>query len=137
MDITTSSYINIVVWGENREVAAKLAGDFTETQESNDSWSGNYQGSIIKVFIRHPDGSISGSPLGVTDILIIHLSSSGSPYIEQAKTYINLRKGIPFKFITSEDDLTDLAKQNDCEFINYSVINNEETRNKIVLSVRQ
>jgi len=136
MDITASSCINIVVWGENMEVATKLAENLIGVQESNYSWSANYQGSTIKAFIRHPESSISGSPVGVTDILIVHLSGIGSSFLEQAKTYINLRKGIPFKFITSEENLSEWAKQNDCEFINYSLINTEETKNKLVLSVR-
>jgi hypothetical protein len=136
MDQSSSFLVNVVIWAESRDSAADIATKLSGGQEHNDTWSGNHQGADIKAYIRYANGSINASPVGVTDILVVYLSGSTSTYLENAKEYINLRKGIPFKFVTSEEDLSQFAINNDSVFINFSEISSEENINKLVKSVK-
>jgi len=137
MDNTQSILINIVVWAEDIETASKLAADLTGSQNSsNEIWSGHHEGADLKAYIRYADGQINASPVGVTDVLVVQLSGSISSNVDTAKNYIDLRKGIPLKFVTSEEDLTEWASQYDSTFINLSEISSSQIRSRLVTSVK-
>ena len=135
MDSLNASNVNIVVWAESRDKAVELATAFTAGTETNEEWKGNFNGSALSAYIRHPGGFIQASPKNNTDILIIQLSSKDSEFAGEAEKYMSQRKGIPFKFVVSGEDLSEWAKEHGAEFIQAADITSDANKQKIVKSV--
>src|SRR5688500_8541845 len=134
---SSNQLVNVVVWAENQEEAAKLAAGLTKGVESpSNVFSGNVEGVKLKAYLRHRQDLVSASPVGITDILIVLVSGSSSSYLSEAKSYINLRKAIPFKFVTSSEDLSELAKELESEYINVSEITSDSTVSKMLKSAK-
>ena len=126
--------VNIVVWAEMRSRAMAIAEPLCGFQDNgnNDTWSGNVDGANVTVYIRL-DGAFYNVPVqGLTDILIVDLSSQDSPSAEVARNYVDTRRGIPHRFVTSSEDLSEFAKGLGCEFLSASSVASEETRAKLV-----
>ena len=134
MESSNASLINIVVWAENRDNAAQLASTFTGAEEVNAVWSGESEGSSIKAYVRYPGSASEASPTGNTDVLVVSISAE-SAFLDDAKAYVSSRKAIPFKFVTSSDDLSALAKELESEFVTSSEIG--ASKGKFVTAVTQ
>lgn len=135
MDSSNASTINTVVWAENRDKAAEISGIFTLGSESNEEWSGFSGNTVLKAYIRYPSGIIRSSPKNNTDVLIVQISGKESSVVEDAKNYINQRKAIPFKYVCSNEDLSEWAKEQGAEFFLESEVTSGSNRQKIVNSV--
>jgi hypothetical protein len=136
MESTTSTLINIVVWAESREDASKIATALTSGSETQDGvFVGTHNATSVTAYLRYPGGEATSAPQGITDILIVSVSGSSSQHLTDASSYVNLRKGIPFKFFTSSEDLTEVAKSLTAEFLPYSDVTSSETREKLISSV--
>ena len=134
MESSNASLINIVVWAESRDSAAQLASTFTGAEEVNAVWSGVSEGSSIKAYVRYPGSASEASPIGNTDVLVVSICAE-SAFLDEAKFYVSSRKAIPFKFVTSSDDLSDLAKELGSDFITSSEIGASKV--KFVTAVTQ
>jgi hypothetical protein len=118
MDSNTLLKVNIIVWSECRSDAAKLAAEITGGSESpSNTWSGVHEGVSVSAFIRCQNESITASPAGITDVLVLYVAGDGH---DAAKSYVGARKGIPFKYVTSSQDLSAWAQENEVEFIPHS-----------------
>lgn len=128
--------INVVVWAEDLKSATEIAASIINGSQNKDIWTGIYKGCTVKAFVRYPGGVVASSPEGFTDILLVSLSGSKSSFLNEAKSYINTRKGIPFIFITSSENLTDMAKEVGCEYMPISELGHDTTRGKFFESVK-
>jgi len=114
---SSSNRINMIVYGESEETASILIGAILSTRiTETDVWKENIGGRDIFGYIRSPGTTPTASPIGITDILIVQASEK-SEHWASIKTYVDARKGIPFKFLTSDHDLGEVAKKLDSEFI--------------------
>ena len=130
----SSSLLNILVWAESYDRAAKLAEAFSRgTEKENTEWSGSHGNYQVKGYVRVAGGIPYASPDGVTDVLIVDLEDKDH-LKEQAKVYIDRRRGIPLRFISSNDALSDFAQELGCDFLSASSLTAEETINKVLNS---
>jgi hypothetical protein len=131
---SSGNRINIIVYAENEEAASNLIGSILSTRVSEtDVWNEKISGRNIYGYIRSPGTTPTASPIGITDILIIQ-ASENSVHWASIKTYIDARKGIPFKFLTSNDDLSEVAKTIDSEFIRLGEITTGASKQRIINS---
>jgi hypothetical protein len=127
-----SSILNVLVWAETYDRAADLAAVYANGKESQASeWSGSFGGYQVKAYVRVAGGAPYASPDGVTDVLIIDLQDKD--YLkEQARTYIDRRRGIPLRFVASSDNLSDFSQELGCDFLSGSSLTSEDTRTKVL-----
>jgi hypothetical protein len=130
----SSTLLNVLVWAESYDRAAKLAEAFSKgTEKENTEWSGNHGNYQVKAYVRVAGGIPFASPDGVTDVLLVDLDDKD--YLkEQAKVYIDRRRGIPLRFIASNDGLSDFAQELGCDFLTGSSLTSGETINKVLNS---
>lgn len=120
--------INVVFWAESQEAVRDLAGKFLSGKQSDEVYQDNFEGATLLGYTRAPNSVSSASPSGITDILVVHLSSESSEHTEAAKSYVDARRGIPFKFFVSDSDLSALAKSLEAEFVNSSEVQNVKSK---------
>jgi hypothetical protein len=118
MESSTGS-INIVVWTSTEEAANKIAHDIVGGCTDQDGQhSGTHNGATIRVFTRSPGVVASSHPQGVADALIISIEENNSTSLGEAKSYIDNRRGIPFKYIHSLEDFSEVAAKYEATYIN-------------------
>jgi hypothetical protein len=121
-----SQIINFVIFAESREAAASIANSLTGSAESQAVWVGTSNGRTVKAYVRCPGLLAEASPKGNTDVLIVKApADSDEAYITNVKSYINTRTGIPFKYIVSSQDLSQLASSVEASYINESQLASE------------
>lgn len=126
--------INFVFYGENGQESANLASSVLSTRlPDSDIWMEKTLGKDLYGYIRYPGYTPTASPTGITDILIVQATENSSHWAS-IKTYVEARKGIPFKFLTSNDDLTEAAKQMECEYLKLSDITGGNAKQKLINS---
>ena len=114
--------INVVFWAESDSEARNLATNLLSGKQSEDVWQDTFEGVSVFGYVRSPSSVVSASPAGITEILIVQVSGAESENYTSAKAYIDARRGIPFKFITSASDLSEQAKTLDSDYFNVSEI---------------
>lgn len=125
--------INVIVYAENESNARQLISKILSNKvETSDIWSDKINGHNVYGYIRWPGCSPKASPQGVTDIILIWSTGSKSESWEALKNYIDARKGIPFKFLTNDKDVSSDAKSIDCDFISLNEVS--ESKEKLVKS---
>jgi hypothetical protein len=122
-----TNIINIVVWAENSENAEKLANSLS-SEQSDQVYVQKIDNHELRTHLRYPNVICKTIPAGVTDFLIVHVNGENN----DAKSYINQRKGIPFKFIVSSSNLFAFAAENGCEFVDESEVYNELFKHRVV-----
>jgi hypothetical protein len=65
----------------------------------------------------------------------VNISGKDCEFVGEAEKYISQRKGIPFKFVVSGEDMSEWAKEHGAEFIDVAEITSDANREKIVKSV--
>lgn len=132
---SNTKHINVVVYGESEQDAISLIEKVTGgTIDGNGISSGTFNDVALKGYIRYPNSVPKSSPQCVTDILIVHLSSNDSINYASVKSYIDNRRGIPFKFLVSESDLNDTAKHFDVDFLDLNTFGSADVNAKIITS---
>jgi flagellin-specific chaperone FliS len=131
---STTNRINIVIYAENEQQSIDIIEAILTTRVSEtDIWNEKIKGCDVYGYIRSPGATPTASPIGITDILIVQASRDSNQWAP-IKSYIDARKGIPFKFITSKDDLSEEAKNLDCEFLNFNEIKSKNIKEKFINS---
>ncbi len=109
--------INIVFYAESESEVRTLAGKILESKQSEDVFSHCFDGVPVHGYIRFPGCVASASPSGITDVLIVQVNSAESEHWTAVKNYVDTRRGIPYKFLTSSVDLSAQAKTHELDFI--------------------
>ncbi len=124
--------INIIVWTESTNGSEMIASTITGGNVSNGVASGEHEGTQLRVYTRTAGEPALAHPQGVADALIVSISKE-SLFFEQAKEYVNTRRGIPCKFICSSEDLTEVAQSVDATYLS----DVSEAKGKIISTVRE
>ena len=131
---TTTSRVNIVFFTESESESRDLAGKILTNKHSEDVWQHKVDGVDVFGYIRWPAAIPTATPVGITDILIVHVSTDASENWQSAKNYVDSRRGIPFKFLSSALDLSAQAASLDCEFVNVAEVTGDNFRDKVIRS---
>jgi hypothetical protein len=132
---SSSNRINVVVFAETESESRELVGKILNNkQEGADVWSAQIEGVDVNGYVRWPGCISTYSPSGITDILLVHVSSAESENWETIKTYVDNRRGIPFKFLTSPVDLSENAKILEVEFLSSDDISSGNITEKLIKS---
>ena len=111
--------INTIIWALNLEKAKEISNKFTNsTCDNKNIFSKNFNNFSLNTFVRSPLTIPTSSPSGITDVIIIYISSNKSDEIDEAKKYLDYRTGIPIKILTSEEEYIEEAKYLDCIYMN-------------------
>jgi hypothetical protein len=124
----SSRKINVVFWAESQEGVRDLASKFLSGKQSEEVYQDTFEGATVLGYTRAPNSVASASPSGITDILVVHISSESSEHVEAVKSYVDARRGIPFKFFVSDSDVSALAKSLEAEFVNSAEIENVKSK---------
>ena len=124
--------INVVFWAESDTEARELASKLLSGKQSEEVWQDTFEGVTVLGYVRSPSSVVTASPAGITEILIVQVSGVESENFASAKAYLDARRGIPFKFVTSGSDLSEQAKSLDSEFFNVTEIST--VRDKVLRS---
>ncbi len=108
--------INIVFYAESESDARGLASKILP-EVVGDTYKHTFEGVAVHGYIRCPGLVATSSPSGITDALVVHVNSASSEHWAAIKAYIDTRRAIPYKFLTSSENLASQAQENQVEFI--------------------
>ena len=106
---TTCQVINFVFYGESCEAARSLVNSVIGGNEDKSFWVHSGNGVELRGYIRWPNSTPTATPIGTTDCLVVQ-TSSGSEHLTEIQNYVGSRRGIPFRVLVSDDDMSDWAK---------------------------
>lgn len=105
--------INYIVWSATEEDANALGQKLIGVTPNNGGvFTKQEKDYTLSGFTRWSKSHGGKQPVnGTVDVLVLHFPTSSDDLKDSAKDYVNTRKGIPFRFVVSPDDLTDWAKE--------------------------
>lgn len=119
--------INTIVWSTDIENSRKYAQIFTAGQPDDKGvFTNSTSEYILKTYVRCPTYPNTQAPSSITDIVFVCVEEDSE--MEQAKSYLDSRRGIPMKvcLTTKFGQFDDL----ECKNVNPSELENE--RNTII-----
>lgn len=112
---TNSKEINAIVWAYSEEKAFAGLKDLTGVEGKYSNSHIEFDGYKITFYVRYHEQLVKDAPQDLTDILILLVDDKT---IGLAKEYLDIRRGIPFRFINGgalgDDDakeIKDLVKE--------------------------
>jgi len=142
--------INILLWAYDiqkaNEIAIKILNSDKIIKNKNNFFSlfEKDLGYKINLFLRSPKVFTLSNPTGITNILIIYLSENAiqkqniknkpNPELSEAKKYLDTRKKIPFKILTSEK-LSSNELEIHCKNIPLSDLTCENGKNLLIKEI--
>lgn len=132
-----TSVINIVIYTESEKESRDFVHLlFKKRLGDADIWQEHLSETLnINAYIRWPNSIPTASPIGITDILLVSLKSGETgEHWQTIKNYVDARRGIPFKFLTSNTNLSAEAKSLDSEYLPLSELTSSGMGEKLVKS---
>lgn len=127
MESSNKFQVNSIVWASSIDKAIEIASRFTNGEEKpNKVFTTSDDECSINTYVRSFNYFGSAAPSGITDLIIFYLPSANSPDFNEAKKYLDSRKGIPIKILTSENALLEEASSLDCKFVSLNALLGEE-----------
>lgn len=137
MESLNKIHVNTIVWASNIDKAVEIASKFTNgVEKDNKVFAASLQEYNMNTYVRSLDAFSSAAPTGIADIVIIYLASEDSSDFSDAKKYLDSRKGIPIRVLTSENTLLDQASSLDCKFVSLNGLLGDE-RETIIKEARK
>ena len=122
--------INTIVWAETSELSHEVALKFTNaTPNQSNVYSSSFEGLTLNTYTRSPNTLPSSSPSGIANIVIVHLTSNELSVVLEAQKYLDSRKGIPIRVLTSEHPLLEEAQTLGCQYVNFNELTGEGRKN--------
>lgn len=118
--------INTIVWAETSELAHEVALKFTNAHPNQSNvYTSSFEGVVLNTYTRSPCTLPLSSPSGIANIVIVHLTTNESSAVLEAQKYLDSRKGIPIRVLTSLLPLLEEAQTLDCQYVNVNELTGE------------
>ena len=131
---TSTNTVNFVFYAENQEAASNLANSVVGGTQQGSTWVNTTENLELRGYIRWPRSTPTATPVGITDCLVVQ-TTLNSENLSVVRSYVDSRRGIPFKVVVSDDDMTEWATSLGMEYVATSALSTLQA--KLVASAQQ